>query len=275
MKKRPIVSIVIAIKNEEKNILDCIRSIKKQQGSKNIEIIIVDNYSKDKSIEIAKPYVDKIVVSGPERSSQKNLGAKSAAAAWLLFLDADMRLSKKIISECFEFTRLSYFPPIIALNEEAKGSSFWGKALALERRTYKSSPSWIVAARFFPKHLFLKLGGFDKNLVAGEDWDLTQRFLKAGVPMFLTKKSTIIHNESELPLWELLKKEAYYIRNIGKYAKKQPLAFSYQQSLLYRGFVWTRAWRILVKEPVLTVAFLFYKFIVWCMWLVRKNNIFS
>ncbi|MBI3485899.1 hypothetical protein HY025_03035 [Candidatus Daviesbacteria bacterium] len=114
--------------------------------------------------------------------------------------------------------------------------------------------------------MFLKLGGFDPKLHAGEDWDITERFQEKSIPLLMLKKSFITHYESNLSLFQLLKKESYYIKNIKLYAKKQPTAFSFQGSFLYRGFVWLRAWRALIKHPLLTFAFLGYKFIVWLMW---------
>lgn len=49
----PFVSIVITTKNEEKNIDNCLKSIL-NQSYKNIEIIVVDNYSTNKTKEIVK-----------------------------------------------------------------------------------------------------------------------------------------------------------------------------------------------------------------------------
>ena len=49
----------ISTRNEEKNIERCLKSIV-SQTYKNIEIILVDNYSADKTIKIAKKYTNKI-----------------------------------------------------------------------------------------------------------------------------------------------------------------------------------------------------------------------
>lgn len=268
----PLVSIIIATKNEEKNILRLLKSIKKQDYSGKIETIIVDNYSTDKTVKIAKLFTSNILLAGPERSTQRNIGAKKAKGTWLLFLDSDMELTKDIIRECIEITRTKMIPPIIVMTEKAIGSTFWGKALALERNCYKNA-SWLQAARIFPKKYFQKLGGYDETLISGEDWDITQRFRIEGFPAFTTKKSYLYHFESKENVINLLKKEAYYIKHINKYALKHPLAFSYQGSFLYRGFIWIRFWNILIKHPLQTTAFMFYKFIVWCMWMWYKNKL--
>ena len=64
----PLVSVIITTKNEEKHIENLLQSIKRQTY-KNIEIILVDNYSTDRTREIARKYTDKIYLKGPERSS--------------------------------------------------------------------------------------------------------------------------------------------------------------------------------------------------------------
>lgn len=265
MSKHPLVSIIIPTKNEEKNIVRSLKSLKAQTYP-NLEIVLVDNHSTDKTLKLARPYVTKTIISGPERSSQRNIGAKKAKGEWLLFIDADMESSRGLVSECVELTRKSKSKAVVVANEEAKGYDFWGKALALERKTYRYSPTFVTAARFFPKDDFLKLGGYDKQLISGEDWDLTQRFKDEGYPIFMTQKSYLRHHEAKTSLHELLKKEVFYIKHIKEYAKKHPKAFSYQGSFLYRGLIYARAWKTLIKHPLHSLAFLFYKFLVFFIW---------
>ena len=96
----PLVSIVITTKNEEQNIENCLLSIKEQTYS-NIEIILVDNNSKDKTIEIALNFTRKIFNKGLERSAQRNYGMNIIARGkYVMFLDADMILGPKTIEAC-------------------------------------------------------------------------------------------------------------------------------------------------------------------------------
>jgi glycosyltransferase involved in cell wall biosynthesis len=265
MRKNTIISVIIPTKNEEKNILRCLKSIKQQKFEGILEVILVDNNSKDRTVELAKKHVDKIIIAGPERSAQRNTGAKAAHGEWLLFLDADMELSKDTIEECHRLTKNRIVTPIVTITEQSIGTTFWGKALALEHNCYKYT-FWLQAARFFPKKHFLNLGGYDEDLIAGEDWDITERFRNEGLPNLYTKYSYLTHHEPDVSLFNLLKKEMFYIKHINKYAKKHPLSFSYQGSLLYRFFLWTRHWRELLRQPILTMAFLSYKLLVWTMW---------
>ena len=95
-----MVSFIIPTKNEEKNIQNCLESIKRQDfDCGRIEIIVVDNNSTDKTREIAREYTDKVFTHGTERSSQRNFGACQAKAEILGFIDADMILSAGVIDE--------------------------------------------------------------------------------------------------------------------------------------------------------------------------------
>lgn len=266
------ISIVIPTKNEEKNILRCLRSIKKQKVNASIEIILVDNHSLDNTVKLAKPFVNKTIIKGPERSAQRNIGARIARGKWLLFIDADMELSAGALQECLDLAKNRMVDPIIIINEKGVGHTFLGKAIALEKNCYQYA-SWLQAARFFPREFFAKLGGYDESLIAGEDWDLTQRFRDEGFPIFITFKSFLIHHESQDNLVEVYRKELYYINHINPYATKHPFAFSYQGSFLYRVFVWLRSWANLAKNPLLTITFLSIKFSVWLIWQWRRQDL--
>ncbi|UCC96048.1 MAG: glycosyltransferase, partial [Candidatus Omnitrophota bacterium] len=68
MQKIPL-SVVILTRNEEKNISECIDSVKDWVG----EIVVVDDYSCDKTIDIVRQHTDKIhqrkwEMEGPQRN---------------------------------------------------------------------------------------------------------------------------------------------------------------------------------------------------------------
>lgn len=189
-----------------------------------------------------------------------------------MFVDADMELSPGLIQECITLTKKKMFPPIVTAYEIAVGYTFWGKAISLEKNCYNSA-GWLLAARLFPRRYFLQLGGYDTNLIAGEDWDITVRFQEQGFPFVITEKAFVYHHEANAHLFHMLKKELYYIEQMDKYAKKHPFAFSFQGSLLYRSFIWIRSWKKLLPHPIYTSAFLFYKLMIWILWKLRRNRL--
>jgi glycosyltransferase involved in cell wall biosynthesis len=95
------ITVIILTYNEEKNIEECLKSI---HGFFE-EIFIVDSFSTDKTIEIAKKYTDKIYQHEFENySSQRNwaLNNLPIRTEWVLNLDADHRVTKELIDELKE-----------------------------------------------------------------------------------------------------------------------------------------------------------------------------
>jgi len=267
-----LVSVIINTRNEEKNIEDCLRSILAQKYPKeNIEIIVVDNNSTDRTKEIAKRYTAKVFNYGPERSAQKNFGVKQSKGEYFLHLDADMRLSENIISECAE--KVSRDRDIVALYipEKIIGRGFWGEVRNFERSFYDGTA--VDGVRFIKKDTFLKIGGFDENLYACEDWDLDKRIKKSG-KVDITD-AVLYHNETEFNLKKYLAKKSYYAKNINVYTKKWGKSdpdIKKQFGFYYRFigvFMENGKWKKLIRHPFLDAGMFFLRFLVGIRFLFR------
>ena len=99
MKKTELqISVIILTLNEEKNIYECLKSVKEIAG----DIFIVDSGSTDNTLEIAKKYTDKIYSNNFENYSlQRNWAFDNLPIKtdWILNLDADHRLSEELRGE--------------------------------------------------------------------------------------------------------------------------------------------------------------------------------
>jgi len=98
--KRPLLSLCMIVKNEEKNIGECLESAKGLAD----EIIITDTGSTDKTIEIAGSYGAKIEHFEWTKnfSAARNYSISKATCRWVIWLDADDRLPKKTVEELRE-----------------------------------------------------------------------------------------------------------------------------------------------------------------------------
>lgn len=217
MKNKPLVSVIVTTKNEEKNIANCLESIK-DQSYKHIEIIVVDNNSSDMTKTIARKYSSHIFNKGPERSAQRNFGVEQANGSYVLFIDSDMVLSKDVVKESIEeITKRKELAAII-IPEESFGEGFWANCKKLERSFYLGV-EWIEAARFFSRKAFCTLGGFNELMISGEDWELTQRIRERYSVGRIN--SFIYHNEGKLQLRDTIKKKYYYAKNIVPYLSER------------------------------------------------------
>lgn len=89
------LSVVIITRNEEHNIVDCIQSAKLVTN----DIIVVDAESNDQTVRLATIYGAKVFsVSWKGYGASRNFGTQKAKHDWILALDADERISKKLAS---------------------------------------------------------------------------------------------------------------------------------------------------------------------------------
>lgn len=209
MKNNPQVSIIISTRNEEDVIEVLLASVKKQTY-KQIEIIVVDNNSSDKTKAAAKKFTNLVFNSGPERSAQRNYGAKKAKAEFLFFLDADMELTTGVIEECIKTIRADKQIGGVIVPEISVGKRFWEKVKAFERSFYFDEGGIdIESARFFKKEAYMETGGYDTEITGTEDWDLSEKVRKSGWKITRIK-SPLYHHETIPSLGDLAKKYYYY-----------------------------------------------------------------
>ena len=97
MEKVPI-SVVVITKNEEGNIAECLKS-----AAFADEVIVLDDNSTDKTLEIAKRYTDKVFSRKMDiEGKHRNYAYSLAKNAWVLSLDADERITPDLAEELRE-----------------------------------------------------------------------------------------------------------------------------------------------------------------------------
>lgn len=157
------LSAAIATYNEEENIGECLESIKDIVD----EVVIVDGSSTDKTVEIAKKFGSKVTVTDnpPIFHINKQKSFDLAEGEWILYLDADERISKKLGKEILRVISMDQ-PQLdeYQKNLEKKGL-FLRHLKILELRDGKiGTDSGGYSAFFFPRlnfflGKFLKFGG--------------------------------------------------------------------------------------------------------------------
>jgi len=253
----PLISIIVPTYNSSQFLDACLQSIK-NQTYKNTELIVVDNHSTDKTKEIAQKYTTKVFTKGPERSAQRNFGAQRSNGQYLLFIDSDMELSENVVKNCIEKITKDQTLIGIIIPEESFGEGFWAQCKKLERSFYVGV-DWMEAARFFDKSAYEQIGGYDENLISGEDWDLSQRIELFGKIDRID--DFIYHNEGKLSLKDTLRKKFYYAQQFARYKNKNPneKKVKSQTSVLIRYNLFFSQPSKLLRNPLLALGMLFMK----------------
>ncbi len=223
----PRISVVIPCYNAEKLILGTLDSVASQSWP-NLQIVVVDDGSTDKSTEFIAQHPSKPTIIRQRNAgvaAARNAGIRAADGDLVAFLDADdYWLSGKLAAQYDVLSanpdaRLCYTawaewpsedpvpnPQFLASLERRaarpgafSGPSGWIYAqLLLECKVWTST---VLVARV----LLEELGGFDQNLTIGEDYDLwlrasqTTRILRVNKPLALYRKHPSSLTQKALP----------------------------------------------------------------------------
>lgn len=93
-----VLSICMIIKNEQRCLERCLKSLIPLKEQLNCEIIVTDTGSTDKSVEIAKKYADKVLHFEwcNDFSAARNYGIEQAKGEWIMVIDADEEIAEDV-----------------------------------------------------------------------------------------------------------------------------------------------------------------------------------
>lgn len=177
-----LVSIIIPMYNSEKYINRCIDSLL-DQSYENIEIIVVDDGSKDNSLKLIKKYNDiriKIYQKKNEGvSSTRNFGIEKSNGDFLLFVDSDDYVSKDIVK--FMIDEINDINTLVLCDNDEiwrnrieKRNLFSKDNIELSKtdilRAIASGKAGLVCSKLVSNRVIKENNiRFDKNLKIGED----------------------------------------------------------------------------------------------------------
>src|SRR6185312_932758 len=119
-----MISVIVLTKNEESNIAACLDGLAWCD-----EKIVIDDHSSDKTVEIAKKKGAIVFTRtlGNDFSDQRNFGLEKAKGDWILFIDADERVSSALWYEIMQRTSDSFDDSIGYYIK--RQDTIWGKTL--------------------------------------------------------------------------------------------------------------------------------------------------
>ena len=118
--RKPFFSIVIPTYNQSKFLRQSLESVF-NQSFKSFEVIVIDNYSKDKTNEVIKKYKDKIIFKKINNNGviakSRNIGIKNSSGTWIAFLDSDDLWSKNKLHKVYNYLKEKKETDVICNNE--------------------------------------------------------------------------------------------------------------------------------------------------------------
>ena len=117
------ISAVVLSKNEEKNIKECLESLKFCN-----EIIVVDDFSQDDTVRIAKSSGAKVYSRrlNNDFAAQRNYALDKCSSEWILFTDADERITERLAAEIANINNQTSKDTGFYIRRE---DTIWGKRL--------------------------------------------------------------------------------------------------------------------------------------------------
>jgi len=263
MSENPLVSVIVLNYNAGELLLNCIESVKKSTY-KNLEIIVVDNISTDKSQEACKEKYPNIkLIQNDENFGYcegNNIGIRKARGDFIMILNPDTIVEPNCIRELiFAHEKLGeglYQPKILSLNEkqvlQSTGNMIhvFGFGFAKDKGRKDEEVSEEIekigyasgTCLFTSKSVLEKVGLLDSFLfLYHDDLDLGWRASQIGINSYYVPKSKIYHVESYSLKWSA--KKFYWLERNRKYCllthySKNTYAKMYSSLCLVDLFVW-------------------------------------
>jgi len=187
------VSVIVPAFNEEKSLSATLESVR-EQSYKNLELIVKDGLSKDKTTAIAEKYADKVIsTKDVSAGDARNQGTAYAEGDILVFVDADTLLASDVIGrivENFEKPNVTLvFPKYLPKKEvlEMEGRKvqlprrldiFWFSLENLVRSYVDRYAGGMCMA--CDAKTFREIGGFNETLKVCEDIEISYRLRRRG-----------------------------------------------------------------------------------------------
>ncbi|MCR8487150.1 MAG: glycosyltransferase [Crenarchaeota archaeon] len=219
------ISIVIPTLNEERNIsetlsgvLNQVRNVELANGRKlsvNLEIIVIDSGSTDRTVEIVREFqrrysnIKLVTLNFFHHSLTRNLGAKLSGGEIIVFLNADARpannmwlanLVKPVLSVAeASFSRQVPKDKLFHFEYFRILASYPHESSIIDRKNYasfvmKHGVLFSTVSCAIRRDIFFELGGFDPKVPINEDLEFAIKLLKRNLKIAYVAESTVEHS---------------------------------------------------------------------------------
>ena len=179
------LAVVVIGRNEGARLTRCLASVAAMNNPfANLETIYVDSNSSDDSVQRAQDAGVRVIVLPPGRTTAargRNTGWREAQSAFVLFLDGDTVLHPEFVHRAMEYLEDPRTAVVWGHRRElAPRASVFNRVLDLDW-IYPPGPSQFCGGdALIRRDVLEQIGGYDENLIAGEEPEMCQRMIQQG-----------------------------------------------------------------------------------------------
>jgi glycosyltransferase involved in cell wall biosynthesis len=235
----PFVSVVVPARNMERTVVECLESLMRlDYDPERREILVVDNGSTDRTVEIVGGYPVRCLFE-PRRgaSAARNRGIQAARGEIVAFTDADCVVTKgwlhALVRE-FDIPEVwgaageivAYPPRTPAERYLARYKGRWQEPALQARR-----PFAVTSNAAFRRETFDRIGLFDTRLIKAQDKDFGWRFYAAGDLRIAYCFEALVLHRHRATAWKLFTQHAGWGYGAALLHRKHGLPWSLRLEL--------------------------------------------
>ena len=195
----PRVTIIVATRNSERTINECLGAIFELNYPKDfLEVIVVDGCSKDATVQIAEKYPVKVISTPLNAPAAYNYALKMTSNEVLGFIDADAKVEKEWLSKLIPSLDDPQVAGVSGSIETWNTENLWARSIGYDLKN-RYARLKKHAVRIATMNLLLKksvieaVGGFDENLPSQYDTDLGFRITSSGYKIVFEPSAKCYH----------------------------------------------------------------------------------
>ena len=182
---KPLVSVVIPVYNMEEFLEETLDSVLSSDYP-NFEVIVMDDGSKDRSLEIAESYKSRYenvrvyTQANSGVATARNHAISKAGGVYILPVDADNRISKELIHSAVDILESDPEVKVVCPRAEFFGDRSGEWVLPPFSLSLLARKNMMDTCAVYRKSEWERIGGYCAEIVAREDWEFWISMLKDG-----------------------------------------------------------------------------------------------
>ena len=195
----PVLSFIIPAYNEAQLLGGTLSAIEQAAQGLGVtfEMIVVDDASLDRTPEVARAAGARVVsVSFRQIAATRNAGAREARGEWLVFVDADTRITREVLQDVIAALQAGALGGGCALRFDGRLPRYGRVLIALVMPVYGALGLAAGCFLFCTRQAFETVGGFDESLFAAEEAVLSRALRRQG--RFVLLRTTVTTSARKL-----------------------------------------------------------------------------